>query len=266
MDFPSRIILHNPFLSKPLVSYGLIVYCKKTQRWLLVKPRYSPEFILFVRGSYRKSDLERLIMGFTINEKELMQNIIDNPEYFVTVFYKVIWGNNKDFEYAWKRCVDALDHVQEILNNKSLFKNKSCNDLLDKKLLDDVQLSTKDNGLWLWPKGRLSHTNELPFHCAVREFQEETGLKIPHSAQLVSEEPLIESYHGNNGKTYETQCWVYIFADELIPPPITDLHKPGEIGDRQWVIEDEAKTLLRESKFAVLQKAKELIEITMEKS
>ena len=246
MDFPSRIILHNPFLSKPLVSYGLIVYCKSSRKWLLVKPRYSPEFILFVRGSYRKSDLKRLIMGFTLPERDMLQKILDNPEYFLTVFYSVIWGNGKDFEYAWKRCMESLDTVQELMSESNNEGN--------------TDTSFQEKSLWLWPKGRLSHITEAPFHCAVREFQEETGLKIPNSAQLVSTDPLIESYHGNNGKTYETQCWVYIFDEEIEPPAITDLHKPGEIGDRQWVTEDDAKSLLRDSKFAVLEKAKQLIE------
>ena len=246
MDFPSRIILNNPFLSKPLISYGIIVYCKSSQKWLLVRPRYSPEFILFVRGSYRKADLERLVTGFTVAEIKLIHKIIDNPEYFITVFYSVIWGNTKDFEYAWKRCLDSLDFIQEILKSSN-----DCNYNLDGKC---------ERKLWLWPKGRLSHNGESPFHCAIREFQEETGLKIPNTAKLVSTEPLIESYHGNNGKTYETQCWVYIFDDGIIPPEITDLHKPGEIGDRQWVTEEDAKLLLRESKFAVLQQAKIMIE------
>lgn len=238
-NLPSRIIVSNPFLNKPSTSYGVIAYCAKTNKWILVCPRYTPQFILYIRGSYRKSELTRLVSGFTIDEVEKLINVVENRQTFHSLFYSVIWGNTSDLEYAKLRFTESLKYID----------------------LSKAQTSSKTNSKgWLWPKGRLASNFELPFHCALREFNEETGVMISTDHTLVSSIPLVESFRGNNGRTYETHCWVYLFPEEVNLPDVEDLESPGEIGERKWVREEEAKVLLRESKFSMLQDAKKLIE------
>jgi 8-oxo-dGTP pyrophosphatase MutT (NUDIX family) len=170
---------------------------------------------------------------------EKLIDVVENRQTFNALFYSVIWGNPSDLEYAKLRFTESLNCIN----------------------LSKAHISSKTNSKgWLWPKGRLASNFELPFHCALREFNEETGVMIGADQSLVSSTPLIESFRGNNGRTYETHCWIYIFPEETALPDIEDLQSPGEIGERKWVSEEEAKILLRESKFLMLQDAKKTIE------
>jgi len=295
-DLPNRLIISSPFCEKPLIAYGIIPYCKETQKWLLVKRRHSPEEIIMMRGSYRNAEIPRLLKGKS--KKELLKDVetIANPNLFEERFRSTIGNVEKDLKYAMSRFEDAKDIIIKYLPQT--------------EGLPDTE--------WLFPKGRMLTTYETPHRCALREFHEESGIFIKEptesqqsdesggtkiseitpkttedstskykqddcwngnlssdpiigksidvisgDAYLVSIRPLIDSFRAANGRVYETRCWIYIFPHEITPPPILDLNTPGEIGDRRWVTSEEAKVLLSPSKYLILQTAANLIANTI---
>jgi 8-oxo-dGTP pyrophosphatase MutT (NUDIX family) len=243
-DLPGRKILKNPFLTRPFVSYGIIAYTPKSQKWLLVRRSRSPSFILTIRGSYRLSDLPDLVQHYTKEEVETIRDLIDRKISFREVFSMTI--GNGDHIYAETRFQESIP-------------------LLNRCLPLSSNISEPE---WLWPKGRISGSNESPFQCAIREFTEETGIALPSSLSLnptdfenqpylVSESILSDSSEGINGRIYQTHCWVVIFPFEIDPPPPV---LPGEIGVCRWVSEKEAKEILQPHKYQILKEAQMLID------
>jgi len=242
-DLPHRLIINSPFCEKPLVSYGVIAYCQETNRWLLVKRRHSPEEITMMRGSYRNSEIPRLLKGKSKEELDRDRSSLQDESHFRNRFISTIGSSIKDLHYALIRFNEA------------------------KHIIQDHIITTEGESTtgWLFPKGRLYTIYETPHRCALREFHEDTGISIspkgssPYETHLVSTKPLIETFRAVNGRIYETRCWVYVFNKEITPPPIIDLDTPGEIGDRRWVSEVEAFNLLSPGKYQLLQSARKLI-------
>lgn len=286
LELPSRRIISSPFFEKPLRSYGIVAYCEETKKWLLVQRQHTPEFIITMRGSYRCSDIPRLVAGYSNLEFEKIQALLQSLPFPCS-----------------DRCSDRSGHNNDYGKFPSLFRatiSNSERDLLYGAFrffevapifrIECQKLHYRDTNLrpeWLWPKGRMhappvykhyfpreqivsdgdSHDNrikkETPFRCALREFSEETGITIHEgmdTTRLISTTPLTESFRGSNGRIYETTCWVCVFPHSINPPPIPDQNIPGEIGDCKWVTEEEAHRLLSDSKYMMLREARKLIE------
>ena len=290
LELPSRRIISSPFFEKPLRSYGIVAYCEETEKWLLVQRQHTPEFIITLRGSYRLSDIPRLVAGYSSLEFEKIQSLlrslsVETPPgcgMFPSLFQATISNNERDLIYGATRFLEVVP-IFRIECQKWIHRDSRPE--------------------WLWPKGRMHSTvskptyphrnnhspsgqvisdrqkKETPFRCALREFSEETGiiihdcinpseLELSHKAstkdspRLVSTTPLTESFRGSNGRIYETTCWVCVFSRSIEPPPIPDQNVPGEIGDCKWVTEEEAGILLSNSKYTMLREAHELIKGT----
>lgn len=229
-----RLIIDNPFTKKVLLSYGIIAYCPSTERWLLVQRRYSPEFIFFIRGLYRHVDLYRMVEGFSREECQLVLDLINEKRHFRELYYDVIFDYNINYEHSYVRYETAKGLLGKLLKLKS-------------SMIDCE---------WLWPKGRLRKGTESCLGCAIREFEEETGLKLPNKYPSF-DDVLSESVEGFTGYTYETKCWIYLFDEEPSPPPPG---KHGEIAQRKWVSFREAEGMLRDNKKEVLHAAKEILD------
>jgi 8-oxo-dGTP pyrophosphatase MutT (NUDIX family) len=303
-ELPNRLILKSPFCDKPLISYGVIPYCQATRRWLLVKRRHSPEEIIMMRGSYRNAEIPRLLEGKSKTELAKDRATLADPSQFMSRFHATIGTNLRDLNYALNRFVEAKAIIADCLETIS------------------GQVDTE----WLFPKGRILAATEAPHTCALREFHEESGIRIHQSegdpsmdsrsvrgpsesnqpemlgtsppvdsesplgsldlvdpnveppslsqsmdsiignAYLISDRPLVDSFRATNGRVYETRCWIYVFPTEVQPPPVTQLDLPGEIGDRRWVTQTEARELLSPQKYQILENADRLITEYLDKS
>lgn len=250
-DLPYRNITQNPFLTKACISYGIIAFAEDTNRWLCVRRRYSPEFINTIRGSYRRSDLSLIVNGYSLREISFIHELsslemID--ERFFEIYNLVISSSSlQDYSYALKRFYENKEYILKLLSRKTLTKSRD--------------RSTPE---WLFPKGRLASPSESGFDCAIREFEEETGIKnIFLYGKLSSDEVLIESFVGPNLKTYETHYWIFRFDKEIPPPLINDLNVPGEIGERKWISTQEAENILPPHKYQILLNAHKLLSITI---
>lgn len=221
---PRRIVVDSPYTSRHLLSYGIAACAADTGRWLLVRPTTSPNFSCILRGFFRVSDLENMVLYITRTECEEMSaccNIEDErcrAEAFRALYTSKFAIEGKkdeiDYAYAFERFEQCRKEIAERIKNSST----------ERPEID-----------WTWPKGRRNGATESTRDAALREFREETGLDSKDLI-VVTQEPIGEFYRSNNGRIYETQCWVAVLPREVPPPPVTEV---GEIAERRWFSVDE---------------------------
>lgn len=221
-QLPDRCILSTPFHRKKHSSYGIILYCTSTQRWLLVRPKYSYAYFLFVSGMYRKTDIKTIMSFMTKEEILLVKDLYFGIKHFKDIYY----GQN--YEHALER----------------FYQIRPC-------LRPYFSFSGVDTTPWTFPKGRLEH-RETPWQCSLREFNEETGLDIfSLKAQCLCQDPIVETYVSFDHELYETKCWLYKIDEEVeLVHPIGN-----EIDERRWVSTEEACIMLSQTKCEMLQTA-----------
>jgi len=247
----NRLIISTPFFTKSTISYGLIVYAKNSKKWVLVQRKHSVEFLLFIKGLYRISYLPILIHCITINELEIINNCINDKEYFKHLYIDILQLDIIGFDYSCLR----IKENREILH----------------KLLSSIKIN--DNILsWNWPKGRLyfkqpeemlgnsyGNTNqssefniqdissniETPLECAKREFLEEVEITLPPPLYIT------DNYISNiirtiNCRNIESRFWIYIINDEI---PISTPNNNPEVIARDWFDTDTTQKLLNNDEF-----------------
>lgn len=120
---------------------------------------------------------------------------------------------------------------------------------------------------WMWTKGRTKF-GESPTQCALRETEEETGLKLNSDNIRTDLPPLEELIIGHNGKNYKCQLWLYDWAkhksssaqnqsaNHITSSPITSLRgkvaQNHEADGIQWFTLPVIKTLSA-SKYKLLE-------------
>lgn len=217
-----RLITDTEFVSKNIVSYGLIVYAQDTQHWLIIQRKHSVDFILFFKGAYRPVHLPFIFSNITPAEADIIRNCIQRgPEYFSNIYLNELGFAPIGLDYARVRMAESVNIVKHLL----------------------VTLNISDNDLaWTWPKGRLSYDTgkESPLECAFREFDEEVEIKLPEPV-YISSSCFNEILKTRDCRNVECRYWVYVIAHEI---PLTPPQAHPEVADRRWVDLAECRRLL----------------------
>lgn len=215
-----RLIVDSSFKYKTTISYGLIVYAKNTKRFLLVCRKHSIDFLLFIKGCYRKTTLPFILNKITPDEAKIIPFLNDESEFY-KYFVEELGFDKEDFDYAYSRYLENLDCAKNIIYSYNLENNK---------------LS------WGWPKGRLNISpKETPFSCALREFKEEVGVNVPPFIYK-SDKFYIDRIKTFFGRIIESRYWIYIIENEF---PLSNVELTNkEISNRQWFTYEECKNIL----------------------
>jgi 8-oxo-dGTP pyrophosphatase MutT (NUDIX family) len=230
-SLPDRRIVFSPFPRRRIVSFGTIVYCLKSQRWLLVRTRHSYAFNTIMSGMFQKSDVPVIISYLTQNEFSILQQIYHG---------KTSWRSHS---------ISMHSAETEMRFNERWELVKSH---IQRPPTTPLALSTP----WTFPKGRIEN-HEAPYKCALREFSEETGLSASLLGIPAFPEIIGESYVSYDHFVYETKCWLFCLPEE---PALTQPNGIDEIAERKWCTQEEAQTLLSPSKYAMLLQAKSRID------
>ena len=179
----------------PITSYGVIVFrtSDKGIEYLMIRRKDSFGYIDFLRGKYSPYNIEQIqiiIDQMSIHEK---QNLLN--ETFDTLWLQM-WGNiinnqYKNEEFASQK---KLDTIKKGL----LIGDKMVN-------LKDIIENSKTNWSeteWEFPKGRRNY-QEKDLDCALREFEEETGISKNNILIVENVLPFEESFIGTNHKSYK---------------------------------------------------------------
>ena len=216
-----RLIINTPFIERSIISYGLIVYAKQTQTWAVIQRKHSVEFLLYIRGSYKISQLPLLLSKITPEEKDMVLNCLSDINYCKNIFLNVVKMSKNDWEYASLRLTET-SHI-------ALLIIMAC----------DV---SKNELAWNWPKGRIhiSSKRETPMACARREFNEEVEVVLTQPL-YISDKYISEILRTSSGRVIEARYWIYIIENEIAMP---ELHEHPEVSARRWVTTDECYNLI----------------------
>jgi 8-oxo-dGTP pyrophosphatase MutT (NUDIX family) len=182
-------------------------------------------------GAFQKSDLPVISAYITTSEVALLRDILVGKRPWREV---CIGAYNADIETRFYSQAGVLrPYVQ-----------RHC-----------AQVNNLTSTPWTFPKGRMDG-NESPYKCALREFEEESGLPASLLGVPVLPDIISETYVSFDRFVYETRCWVFCVPTEptLVQPG------PNEIAERRWCTQAEAETLLSPSKYAMLRQAKSRID------
>ena len=166
----------------PRLSYGIIIFNDKEQI-IMIERKDSISYIEFIRGKYDLDNpeyIQLLINRMNISEKSKL-----NKYSFKELWSDICFSNNnKDYD-------DCLEKY----NNVNL-----------KLYLENTTTNYKYNE-WEIPKGR-RNLNESNKSCAIREFEEETNIKIDEYDIYDNILPLEEEYIGSNGAKYKNVYYI----------------------------------------------------------
>jgi len=202
---------HNKDDIQRYIDYTInnIEYC-------LIKRRHTYNYIQFIRGSYDITEIDNILLMFKRMTYEENNKI-------KTQTFKSLW------EDIWNEKSQKSEHIYEY--NLAKFKF----DFIKKymiKLIENIKLIYNDTE-WGFPKGR-RNDNESNINCAIREFEEETGINKSNLIILDRLFPLIEETLGSNNRRYKMIYYFGILNDNKIEPKLDDnninqLYEIGEI-------------------------------------
>ena len=185
----------------PITSYGIIVFRTSSEygiQYLMIRRKNSFGYIDFIRGKYMPNNLEHLQTMFnemSIEEKEQIR------KYNFEILWKIMWGIQdsghqnqfKGEEVASQKKFESLKNGLQIGINGELV---TLDNIIDNSTTNWMETE------WEFPKGRRNF-QERDLDCALREFEEETGLSKKQIKIIENILPFEEMFLGSNHKSYK---------------------------------------------------------------
>lgn len=171
----------------PITSIGIILFQKTKNnefKYLMIRRKESFGICDFYRCKYQINSIpfiQNIIDEMTISEKEMLINNLINNNFNENI-------------------------LKKFMNLISIFKDNYNIDLNLINLLQDSK-TTYTEPEWGFPKGRRNN-QEKDLDCALREFNEETGISINDITLLENIIPYEEIFIGSNLKSYKHKYYL----------------------------------------------------------
>jgi ADP-ribose pyrophosphatase YjhB (NUDIX family) len=266
----------------PITSYGIILYRKINDKYeyLMIRRKDSFGYIGFLRGKYIQHNAEQLQNMFdemSVVEKDNIRN--NNFE----TLWRQMWGETyvssqyKSEENISQKKFDVLRHgivikanTSESVNcfkkgsdDSSTNKDKEREDREEKNeqslendsLVKDqfISLETLINNSttawketeWEFPKGRRNY-QEKDLDCAIREFEEETGISKYNIKIIENIMPFEEIFIGSNHKSYKHKYFLAEMRDQEEKNKYTlNNYQKTEVSQIKWKTLEECLESIR---------------------
>jgi 8-oxo-dGTP pyrophosphatase MutT (NUDIX family) len=179
----------------PITSYGIIVFRPSSFgiQFLMIRRKDSFGYIDFIRGKYSPYNIfqiENIINEMSMTEKN---RILTEP---FENLWKQMWGNALTSQYKNEEQISLkkmeLIKAGIIINNEVI----SLNELIN------TSKTQWEEPEWEFPKGRRNF-KEKDLECALREFEEETGIISSKITVIENVLPFEETFIGTNHKSYK---------------------------------------------------------------
>lgn len=218
----------------PITSYGVVVFRSSTigLQFLMIRRKDSFGYIDFIRGKYSPYNIyqiQNIVNEMSIQEK---QRILTEP--FMKLWNEM-WSDTSNSQYKNEEQLSSkkLELIREgvIVNNNII------------TLSNIVNSSTThwNETEWEFPKGRRNY-KEKDLDCALREFEEETGISARKINIIENVLPFEETFIGTNYKSYKHK---YFLAYMREPEEYLNNFQISEVSKLEWKSIDECLEAIR---------------------
>ena len=190
----------------PITSYGIILFRSTSDgiQFLMIRRKDSFGYIDFIRGKYSPYNIyqiQNIVNEMSIQEKErILTDSFDQ-------LWKKMWGETSNIQYKNEEISSSkkLDIIRNgIMVNDELITLK---DIVNKSTTHWKETE------WEFPKGRRNN-KEKDLDCALREFEEETGISKNKITMVENILPFEEIFIGTNHKSYKHKYFL-AYATEI---------------------------------------------------
>ena len=220
----------------PITSYGIILFRSslKGLQFLMLRRKDSFGYIDFMRGKYSPYNIDHIqniINEMSVDEKnKLLNDSFDN-------LWDNMWGNIKNLQYK----------------NEESVSSKKFDLIKSGVILDEVKITLKDiieksdtkwkETEWEFPKGRRNY-QENDLDCAIREFEEETGIYKSSINIIENVVPFEETFIGTNHKSYKHKYFLAYSKENNFEDNLENYQKT-EVSKLEWKTIDECLESIR---------------------
>jgi 8-oxo-dGTP pyrophosphatase MutT (NUDIX family) len=200
----------------PITSYGIIAFRfnnikeekeeqnnKKDIQFLMIRRKDSFGYIDFIRGKYSPYNIyqiQNIVNEMSISEKT---RILNEP---FDKLWRQMWGNVSNMQYKNEEL--SSSKKMDIIRNGVLINDEF---ITLKDIIDNSTTSWTETE-WEFPKGRRNH-KEKDLECALREFEEESGIPKQKISVIENILPFEEIFIGTNHKSYKHKYFLAFMND-----------------------------------------------------
>lgn len=191
----------------PITSYGIITFKGGLNgiEYLMIRRKNSFGYIDFIRGKYSPHNLTHLKTMIDEMSQHEKNNILSLP--FDNLWLDM-WGKSN---------LDNNQYKNEETSSKKKFELLKDGVNIDNHIytLNDIVEMSKTSWQeteWEFPKGRRNQ-KEKDLDCALREFEEETGISRVNIELVENVMPFEEIFIGSNHKAYKHKYFLALFKN-----------------------------------------------------
>ncbi len=213
----------------PIVSYGIILfrYYQNTLQYLMIRRKNTFGFIDFIRGKYVQNNylhLQAMFDEMSMEEKEIVMNHSFNS------LWQYMWGNREQ------------NHSNEEISSQRKFEQLKTGDEVNLQLLVESSKTRWMEPEWEFPKGRKNY-QEKELECALREFEEETGISKNSIHVVDNLMPFEEMFVGSNHKAYKHKYFLAFVEENECTP--NQPFQETEVSKIEWKTVEECMNSIR---------------------
>jgi 8-oxo-dGTP pyrophosphatase MutT (NUDIX family) len=223
----------------PITSYGIILFKSTSEglKYLMIRRKDSFGFIDFVRGKYSPSNIEYLqhiVDEMSIKEKERI--LTDS----FTDLWNVMWGKIETAQGQPKNEEIILSNKFDLIKNGISINNEI---ITLEEIVNNSTTNWKETE-WEFPKGRRNH-QEKDLDCALREFEEETGICKSYISIIENIIPFEEIFIGTNHKSYKHKYFLAYLKEEYYELDLLENYQKTEVSKLEWKTIEECLESIR---------------------
>jgi len=221
----------------PITSYGIILFrkIKDEIQYLMIRRKDSFGYIDFMRGKYSPYNIfqiQKIVDEMSILEKT---RILADP--FEQLWIQM-WGETTNVQYKNEELSSSkkMDLIRngvttndEIVTLQSIVENSK------------TQWNETE---WEFPKGRRNN-KEKDLECALREFEEETGISKNKISVVENILPFEEIFIGTNHKSYKHKYFLAYMQEENEEMEDLEHYQVTEVSKIEWKTIDKCVESIR---------------------
>lgn len=218
----------------PITSFGVILFRHsiKGLQFLMIRRKDSFGYIDFIRGKYLCYNIhqtQKIVDEMSLEEKQkLLENDFEK-------LWKDMWGDtsqNRNEEVVSQKKFDCIKNGVTVDGEFITLKN----------IIDKSETSWTETE-WEFPKGRRNF-QEKDLECALREFEEETGLNGEKISVIENLLPFDETFIGSNHKCYKHKYFLAYMKQENDLGDLSHF-QVSEVSKLEWKTFDECLSSIR---------------------